>query len=105
MKIQIKGVLKELKRIEDEQKKEMDKQLMKTATDLLSSLKSATPKDTGEAAAGWKLEKAKRSVDLVNDVEHLPLLNEGHSQQAPKRFIERTALMYGVPEGSIVQKS
>ena len=68
---------------------------------LVDKLAEATPVDTGEAQRGWRLEGNK----IVNDVEHIGILNEGHSQQAPVRFIEKTILESpGIkPNGVIVR--
>ena len=61
-------------------------------------LRKETPIDTGEARDGWEMERAV-SVDdiarITNDVEHILLLNQGHSQQAPRYFVESTLLRLG----------
>jgi len=72
-----------------------------TTARVVESLKEATPVDTGNARDGWRIEDGK----IVNDVEYISSLNEGHSKQAPSHFIEQTVLnTTGVkPNGTIVQ--
>jgi hypothetical protein len=69
---------------------------------LIQALRDATPVDTGEARDGWRLDE---KGNLVNDVEHIDTLNDGHSQQAPAYFIEKTLLTQkGIrPSGTIVR--
>lgn len=55
---------------------------------LVTALKEATPVDTGEARNGWHVE----GNSIVNNVEHIGMLNEGSSSQAPAHFVERTLL-------------
>jgi hypothetical protein len=62
--------------------------LPKVLKEIVVDLKQATPVDTGEAQAGWYVE----GKTIKNDVEHIIPLNNGHSQQAPKHFIEQTLL-------------
>ena len=61
-------------------------------------LRKATPVDTGEAKDGWKLERAVSVDDIArieNAVEHIVYLNDGHSQQAPRYFVEQTLMRLG----------
>jgi hypothetical protein len=61
-------------------------------------LRKATPVDTGEAKGGWKLEPAVSVDDIArieNAVEHIVYLNDGHSQQAPRYFVEQTLMRLG----------
>lgn len=72
---------------------------------LLQELIRKTPVDTGEARAGWALSKiAKNRVVITNSADHIEYLNEGSSKQAPEFFIERAAIQYGTPLGTIVEK-
>ena len=75
-------------------------QVEKKREELVAKLRAATPVDTGEARAGWKIVGSA----IVNDVDHISNLNEGTSKQAPARFIERTLLQEPgvVPNGIIV---
>jgi len=79
---------------------EAEKQVNLRKQKLLSELKAATPVDTGNARDSWVL----RGNTIVNEVEYMSYLNEGTSNQAPSRFIERTVLSSGfIPNGSIVR--
>jgi len=68
---------------------------------LVKDLVAATPIDTGNARAGWRID----GNSIVNDVEYIEELNRGHSKQAPSFFIEKTVLSQsGVkPNGAIVR--
>ena len=72
------------------------------AHSLKNDLVKATPIDTGEAREGWKV----RSDRVENDVAHIEELNNGSSQQAPARFIEKTVINNRRvrPNGIIVRK-
>jgi hypothetical protein len=73
-----------------------------TIPNLIALLSVATPKDTGEAAAGWHQE----GDTIVNDVDHIENLNEGSSEQAPAYFIEKTLLSQkGVRASGIIVRS
>jgi hypothetical protein len=75
------------------------------ASEIKNKLVSATPVDTGEAKAGWRLNKEIKGFSISNDVDHIGPLNSGSSKQAPSRFIEKTVLSVpGVkPNGAIVK--
>jgi hypothetical protein len=62
--------------------------LDRTKKELLSSLKVATPVDTGKARDSWALTP----TGIENSVEYIDELNGGSSKQAPVYFIERTVL-------------
>ena len=64
-------------------------------------LRDATPVDTGEARDGWVVTKRG---EILNRVDHIVYLNQGHSPQAPAHFIEKTLSGYRgvVPRGSVV---
>jgi len=65
-------------------------------------LRVVTPVDTGKARAGWDFElnfkdtKGYRTSRIFNEVEYIDVLNTGHSQQAPKYFIEQTLSRIGL---------
>ena len=88
----------------------------KVAFELYSELIQTTPVDTGRARAGWSMDVKHGSfvppvkdggmiyrlqnpttpvkapwIIIYNNVEYIVGLNEGHSKQAPKRFVERAA--------------
>lgn len=68
---------------------------------LVEELRAATPIDTGEARANWRLS----GHTIINDREYIDKLNKGSSKQAPAHFIEKTLLSHtGVtPSGTIVR--
>jgi hypothetical protein len=103
VKIALKGINSEFKKIEKEQNKEIQTKLLITANTMKADLVSKTPIDTGEARAGWSVIPGLFGPSIVNNVNHIEHLNNGHSKQAASLFIERTALKYGRPIGTIVK--
>jgi hypothetical protein len=82
--------------------------LVTKSSSMLRELEEATPVDTGLAKASWTEEihtqnDGKKVAILRNSVPYIQRLNMGSSKQAPKYFIERIALKYGKPLGSIVK--
>lgn len=88
-----------------------DKVQRKAALELFGELLQTTPIDTGRARAGWSMDVRQGSdvppknqqtyspkipsvpqkaqfIVLYNNVEYIVRLNEGHSQQAPARFVQ-----------------
>jgi len=67
-------------------------------TRLFRELVRKTPIDTGQAQRGWKeiqdmgklIGTNKKAVIIRNDVAYIQRLDEGHSSQAPKGFVEKT---------------
>ena len=65
-------------------------------------LRIVTPVDTGEARLGWGVKHSKNlgqsiaTGELINDVEHIGPLNNGHSKQAPPFFIESVLSTIGL---------
>lgn len=93
----------EFKRLDRElevQVREMDR---KRVGRLMADLVEATPIDTGFARSRWKMTPSKKGFDITNDAPYIFVLNNGHSKQAPRLFVEGVALRYGVPNGSIVE--
>lgn len=82
------GIDKAMRGLVVEVQAKAKKEATKVASSLVEKLKKATPVDTGKAQQGWHLEGNK----IVNDTEYISALNEGHSDQAPARFIEATLL-------------
>jgi hypothetical protein len=75
----------------------------KTVDTMVNELVLKTPIDTGLARASWKTIETSNGVNIENSTEYIRYLNEGSSKQAPARFIESTALKYGVPIGAVVE--
>lgn len=67
---------------------------------MLQDLRNETPKDTGRAAAGWQplgptgvfvgtdFGGIGGITGIINEVPYIPLLNAGHSRQAPPGFVD-----------------
>ena len=100
--VKLKGRHSAMNELEADLLKEAGVQTEKEKRTLVSKLADATPKDTGRAAAGWKIE----GKAITNDVPYIVNLNDGSSQQAPPYFVERTLLAHkGVfPSGIIVRR-
>ena len=105
MKIKISGCKATLKevRVKSEAARQLIVNLKSQA--LEKELIAVTPIDTGVAKAGWRREKTPLGYDIKNDVPYVQRLNQGSSKQAPRYFIEQTALKYGTPKGAIVEFS
>ena len=82
---------------------ETRKNLKSQTEALVKDLKSVTPVDTGKARDSWKAEISEKGFKISNSVEYIERLNKGSSKQAPAHFVEKTALKYGEPVGSIVE--
>jgi hypothetical protein len=101
LRIDVRDFKKEMDRVE----KEMLQKASLEVSDLIdyatATLKIVTPVDTGEAREGWYNIKAPSITGdgggyINNPVEHIKPLNNGHSQQAPKFFIEQVLLKIGL---------
>jgi hypothetical protein len=91
----------ELKRIEEEVKALGNIEIEKRIDYAVDNLRVVTPVDTGEARSGWVSRKYKDSDKLIealiiNEVEHISVLNNGHSKQAPRYFIEQVLTKIGI---------
>jgi len=86
----------ELARIEKEAIELANSDIELQAEYATNQLRVVTPVDTGEARSGWELEKYGNNLTIVNDVEHVVYLNNGHSKQAPKYFIEQVLQTIGL---------
>lgn len=105
MKITLRNVEREFNKLfADIDKIKLDKMKLE-CINMLSELSKATPVDTGRAAASWHLITTGNvfiPFKLLNDTEYIQYLNAGSSKQAPSFFVERIALKYGKPVGTIV---
>jgi len=77
-------------------------QAAKVVSNMKSELSAATPIDTGLARSSWSVDNVGPVFNVRNSVPYIERLNAGSSEQAPARFIERIALKYGTPLGTIV---
>ncbi len=95
--------------------------IRKSLVDLTSQIIQDTPRDTGRAAAGWNLTSGQPTDDvppkgrdsykvrdpqdpgdaanmiwyIVNNVEYIEVLEEGHSGQAPQGMVAVNLQRYG----------
>jgi hypothetical protein len=67
------------------------------------TLRQVTPVDTGEARRGWQSTINRTtfgqeffSGTIFNEVEHIAVLNQGSSRQAPKYLIEQVLSTIGI---------
>jgi hypothetical protein len=81
-------------------KKEVLTELLEDKNDILTSMKLATPVDTGEAKSSWKLLVKNEKLSLENDENYIFYVNNGTSKIQPRNFIERVCLSFGKIEGS-----
>lgn len=101
MKFSVKGVDSLIAEIAKKQKSITEEGAAKIKHELVDRLKERTPVDTGEARDGWQIDQ---KGNIVNPVEHIAALNNGHSNQAPAHFVEQTVISFEkvVPNGIIV---
>lgn len=86
----------ELKRIEKEALEIAEAEISEKVEFATSQLRVVTPVDTGEARSGWVSAKTLGGHVIENEVEHIVYLNNGHSKQAPRYFIEQVLTTIGV---------
>ena len=58
--------------------------------DLEKEIKSRTPVDTGNAKRGWKQKHSRNRSTVSNKVKYIQALEDGHSKQAPKGFVNQS---------------
>lgn len=88
MKIQVKGIKSTLAEVKKQQLALQLSEKKKLARKYVAQLKQATPVDTGVARDGWH----EKDGNIINEVPYIDALNNGHSEQAPSLFIEKTLL-------------
>lgn len=100
--LEIVNFRQEMDRIEKEVFDAGNTEITKRILYATAQLKIVTPVDTGEAREGWLhvVVRSSRgkflSGTILNGVEHISALNSGHSQQAPKYFIEQVLSTIGL---------
>lgn len=92
---------RELTRIEKEIDQLTNLDIIERMDYATDQLKVVTPVDTGKARSGWYNKKNIKRNKLIdgtinNDVDYIVSLNRGHSQQAPKYFIEQVLSKIGI---------
>ena len=69
--------------------KRIDDYVKKLESNLFHGVRQRTPKDKGNAQRGWRKKSKRQGFRIENNVEYIGALNEGHSRQAPAKFIQR----------------
>ena len=81
------------KAVQDALEREAVDELNKLVDEIVLELIQATPKETGYAASRWSRDSIfntlKDIVGIENDADYIRILNDGHSKQAPKYFIQQ----------------
>lgn len=104
----ISGIDKEFDRLNKELDTLSVKKLEEDSDAMIKDLVFNTPIDTGNARAEWSRTKVlfikgRPFINIINKAPYIQFLNAGSSKQAPAFFIERIAMKYGKPVGSIVK--
>ena len=99
MKFKIYNADAEMLRVAEEIAKQENMELEKRVGLIRDMLKDATPVLTGKASAGWTSRKLGKTFHVFNNVEYVPVLNNGHSKQAPTNFIEQVLTKFGMVAG------
>jgi hypothetical protein len=86
--MKVRGIKESLLYLNKEVKKRQEAQKQLVMQENLERLAMRTPVDTGHAKASWRISNNQ----ITNDVPYMSQLNDGHSDQAPARFIEATLL-------------
>jgi hypothetical protein len=102
IKMKVLNIKEEMAKLERSRKKSRQLQADLTVATLKQDLVNATPIDTGLARASWDIDRLNNNYNIKNTTEYIQHLNAGSSQQAPAYFIEKIALRYGEPLGTIV---
>ena len=98
------GIEEEFRKLDGDLEKELELHLRAKSIEMVKNLQEVTPVDTGLARDSWTLQQmSKTKAEISNLVPYIEELNAGSSTQAPAYFVEKVALKYGRPEGTIVQ--
>lgn len=104
--ITLRGIEAEFNKIKTQFTKLSTAEIGKRANKMLNDFRKDTPVDTGKAQSSWHIMPTGSILMpfiITNDTEYIQYLNAGSSKQAPAFFIERIALRYGHPVGTIVK--
>jgi len=95
----------EIKKLREEVKLVERSGLAERTQFAVESLKRTTPIDTGYARSRWT-HRMENGVGIIsNDAPYIGVLNEGHSKQAPKFFIEITLAAIGELEFPVYENT
>ena len=104
IQIKIVDFKKEMRRVRREAERLANNDIEAKVALATQTLKEVTPVDTGKARSGWNSYTVKEfdgtiGAVIENKVPYIGRLNRGHSQQAPKFFIEQVLTTVGVITG------
>ena len=116
MSITVINLKSSIDNIQKDVDKEIEKQLRAKSLKAFADVKLMTPVDTGQARNSWYIGYTERYFDgelgstsnisiltpkdkpqeiiITNGVTYIQFLNNGHSQQAPMKFIESAFRKY-----------
>ena len=82
---------RDIKHLKPDVTRAIDKAAIELGNTIKENVRLRTPIDKGNARRGWlptgKIRTPKWSI--TNNVEYIGILNEGHSRQAPAKFIQQ----------------
>lgn len=99
----MKNVDIEFKRLKALQDETISKNHSLSVANMVKDLEDATPVATGKARRSWSVARQGNVFTVANSVPYIQYLNQGSSKQAPAYFVEAIALVYGKPQGTIVE--
>ncbi len=122
MTIRVYGVRATLRQAEKEMDQQLEMELRASALATYADLVRTTPVDTGRARNSWTVSgdvpviryegdggdqslyprQAPGTIWFANGVDYIRPLNEGHSRQAPIRFIEQ-AIVRNIPGAQLAE--
>ena len=115
MSITVINLRSSIVKLQNDVDKEIEKQLRAKSLKAFADVKLMTPVDTGQARNSWYIGYTERYFDgegsssnisiltpknkpqeiiVTNGVTYIQFLNNGHSQQAPMKFIESAFRKY-----------
>ena len=80
--------IKDLNKMDDNIKKELQKLIEKYGGLILRGVKQKTPVDTGMLRRSWQLEKGDLYVKIFNNVEYGIFIEYGHRTRGGKSYVE-----------------
>lgn len=78
---------KELQNFATQIKIDTDQAIQKGVLDLFEEIKERTPIATGVAKGEWQIEFSPNVISILNNIEYISYLEDGHSGQAPEGMV------------------
>lgn len=69
--------------------KRIDEYVENLEENIFQNVRSKTPLKDGGAQQGWEKKPKRKGFRIENNVKYIGALNEGHSRQAPAKYIQR----------------